>query len=78
MMEMAPASAGPARQGENFLFLFFKYFIYLFIYLFIYFWLRWVLVVAHGLFVAAHGLLSSCGPWAPEHVGSVVYSTRAL
>ena len=30
----------------------------LFIYLF---WVRWVLLVAHGLFVAAHGLLSSCG-----------------
>ena len=25
-----------------------------------------------GLFVAACGLLSSCGTWAPEHVGSVV------
>ena len=25
-----------------------------------------------GSFVAARGLLSSCGSWAPEHVGSVV------
>ena len=49
-----------------------------FIYL-IYFWLRWVLVAAHGIFVEAYagsfvavhvlfvvvgGLLSSCGVWA--------------
>ena len=26
----------------------------------------------HGLFVAVHRLLSSCGAWAPEHMGSVV------
>ena len=31
-----------------------------------------VLVAAHGLFFAACRLLSSCGVWAPEHVGSVV------
>ena len=46
------------------------------IYLFI--WLRRVLVAAHWMFVAAHRLLSSCGAWAPECVGSVVCSTRAL
>ena len=38
-------------------------------YLFI--WLCWVLVVAHGIFVVACGLLSSCGLRAQEHVGSV-------
>ena len=26
-----------------------------------YFWLCWVLVVAHGLVIVVHGLLSSCG-----------------
>ena len=49
-------------------------------------WLHGVLVVARRLFVAARGilcgmrtslvaargLLSSCGVWAPEHMGSVV------
>ena len=43
--------------------------IYIFIYLFI--WLHQVLVVARGIFVAAHGLLSSCGTWAPEYTSSV-------
>ena len=28
--------------------------------------------MAHGLLLAVHGLLSSCGAWAPECVGSVV------
>ena len=38
------------------------FFLFLRIYLlFIYFCLRQVLVAAHGLFVAARGLLSSCG-----------------
>ena len=45
---------------------------FLFIYFIIYFWLHRVSVAAHKLFVAARGLLSSCGFWAPEHVGSVV------
>ena len=46
------------------LLLFFKdlLFIYLFIYL-IYFWMCQVFVAAHGLFVAARRLLSSCGVW---------------
>ena len=39
------------------------------IYLFI--WLLRVLAVAHGIFVAARGLLSSCGVQAPECVGLV-------
>ena len=30
------------------------------------------LVVAHGLFVTVHRLLSNCGLWAPECTGSVV------
>ena len=34
-------------------------------------------VAARSLFVVAHGLLSSCGPQAPGHVGSVVCGTRA-
>ena len=50
----------------HFLFLFKNLFIYLFT------WLHQVLVAACGLFVAACGLLSSCGTQAPEHVGSVV------
>ena len=29
-------------------------------------------LAASGLLVAAHGLLSSCGTWAKEHMGSVV------
>lgn len=54
---------------------------YLFLFL-PFFKLLQVLVVAHGLFIAACrspwflveacGLLSSCGPWAPEYPGSVV------
>ena len=44
------------KTGCNFVLL-----INLFIYLFIYFWLHWV-------FVAAHGLFSSCGVWA-SHCG---------
>ena len=52
-----------------------------FIYLFIYLFLAVLgvscstldlFVVAHALFVAMHGLLSSCGAWAPECMGSVV------
>ena len=31
---------------------------------------------ARGLFVVAHGLLSSCGTRAAEHVGSVVVARR--
>ena len=37
-----------------------------------------VVIEACGLFVAVHGLLSSCGLQAPESVGSVVCSTQAL
>ena len=33
---------------------------------------------ACGLFVAARRLVSSCGMWVPEHVGSVVCGTQAL
>ena len=37
----------------------------------------WDLFIAvHGLFIAAHRLLSSCGVWAPEHAGSVVAACR--
>ena len=55
---------------------------------FFFFWLRRVLVVArgifiagpfvaaHGLFVAVCGLLSSCGAPAPEHMGSVAAVPR--
>ena len=43
------------------LFFFFRFYL-LFIY-FIYFWLCRVLVAVHGLFVVAHGLLSSYGMW---------------
>ena len=60
---------------------FFFFFKYLLIYLFyLVFWLHWV-------FVAARGLLSSCGVWvfslscgvrAPGRMGSVVCGTRAL
>ena len=49
------------HQGSPFFFNF-----YLFI------WLRRALIAAHGIFVVAHGLLSSCGTWALEHAGSVV------
>ena len=36
-------------------------------------WLCWVFAVACGFFFAVlHGLLSSCGTWAPEHAGSGV------
>lgn len=31
-----------------------------------------VLVVTHQIFAAVHGLLSSRGAWAPEHVDSEV------
>ena len=58
-------------------FFFFKIY-YLFIYFIIYFWLHRVLVAARGLFVAARGLLSSCGVQAPGCAGSVVCGTRAL
>ena len=30
------------------------------------------LVAARGLFAVVRGLLSSCGTWAPEHLGSVI------
>ena len=39
---------------------FFKDLLFIFIY-FIYFWLHRVLAAAGGIFVEAHGLLSSCG-----------------
>ena len=26
-------------------------------------------MAAHGIYVAVRGLLSSCGLWAPEHMG---------
>ena len=35
-------------------------------------WMHLVLVVAHGTFTVVCELLSSCGAWAPKHVGSVV------
>ena len=66
-------------------YLFMYVFIHSFIY---YFWQRWVLVVARRIFCCGAGSslrgagfslvvvcgfsLSSCGAWAPEHVGSVV------
>ena len=53
--------------GEEGVGIFLKIFIYLF-----YFWLHRVLVAACGLFIAARGLLFSCGTWVPECVGSVV------
>ena len=46
----------------------------LFVYLFI--WLCQVLVVAHGIFVAVPGLLSSCGVQDSECAGSVVVARR--
>lgn len=56
--------------------------VYLFLFLLFFLKLHQVLVVAHGIVIAAcrsHwflveacGLLSSCGPWAPEYAGSVV------
>ena len=33
-------------------------------------------VAAHGLFIAAHRLLSGCGAWALECAGSVVAACR--
>ena len=33
-------------------------------------------IAACGLFIAAHGLLSNCGAWAPEHMGSGVAERR--
>ena len=39
-------------------------------------WLCWVLVAACRIFIAVRGLLSSCGAWTPEHVGSVVVAHR--
>ena len=54
--------------------------IYLFIYLFgcvgSSWWHVGSFVAVHGLFVAACGLLSSCGAWDPERVGSVVVACR--
>ena len=32
--------------------------------------------MAHGLFDAVRGLLSSCGVQAPEHTGSLVVALR--
>ena len=46
-------------------------------YLFIYFWLRWVLITVHGIFIEACGLLSSRDAEAPEHVASVVGGMQA-
>ena len=43
-----------------------------------FFWLCRILVAAHGLFVAAGRLLSSCGAQAPEHAGSVVAAPGLL
>ena len=43
---------------------------------FFFFELLVVLVVARKLFVAACGLLPSCGAWAPEHTGSLVVARR--
>ena len=36
------------------------------------------LVAERGIFIAALGLLSSCGVWAPGHMGSIVCGTWAL
>ena len=43
---------------------------------FFFFELLVVLVVARKLFVAACGVLPSCGAWAPEHTGSLVVARR--
>lgn len=53
-----------AKAGVLFSFFFFNQFIY--------FWLPWVLVVAHGLFIVVPEFLSSCGMGlvAPQPVGS--------
>lgn len=40
------------------------------------FWLYWVLVAAHRLFIMARGLLCSCAMWALEHTGAVVVEHR--
>ena len=37
----------------------------------IYFWLYWVSVAAGTIFIGVQGLLSSCGMWASEYVGSM-------
>ena len=42
-----------------------------YLFLSLYIWLCWVLVAAHGIFTAVHGL-SSCGTWAPACMGSEV------
>ena len=55
---------------------------YLFNYLFIFgcvgSWLRHAgsFIAARRLFIVVCGLLSSCGVWAPEHMGSVVVAYR--
>ena len=44
--------------------------IYIYLYIYIYaisFWLHWMLVATHGLFVVACGLLFSGGARASEH-----------
>ena len=95
------STTGPPGQSLILQTTFFFNFIYLFIFNF---WLCLVLVAAHGIFVAVHELLSSCGTgaslqfwrlgfclvvvcgfslsscgaWAPEHVGSVVCGMWAL
>ena len=68
------------KKDLDVLFIYFIIIIY-----YIYFWLRLVLVEARRLFVEAHrlfvlarGLLSRCGVWVPERIGSVVCGTRAL
>ena len=35
-------------------------------------------LAVHSLFIETLGLLSSCGAWAPGHMGSVVCGTWAL
>ena len=38
----------------------------------VFFWLHWVFVVAHGLFLQLQRIGFWCGTWALGHVGSVV------
>ena len=66
--KMPRANTLTAKSTQNHLYstLFFLnlFFLYLF-YLFIYFWLHWVLVVAHGIFIAACGIFR-CGAQAQQ------------
>ena len=46
--------------------------------LLIYFWLCWVFVAAHGLFVVVSGDYSSCRVWASHYSGSSCCRAQAL